>query len=210
MQPKYVVFDTETTGLFKYKDPVSGAPIPADDPSQPRMASYAAILTDESGREIERYKYFVKPNGWSIDGTYAADVNGLTDKFLNENGVPIATVLDHWAALILQGLIVTAFNAQFDCKMMRPELRRAGRDDLFDQTKNICLMRSLAPYKNEGLRINRGMVKLAVACEFFGIVNANAHDAMADAEAARAILEKLISDRRLLEPKVHLAKVAAS
>ena len=37
MQPKIVVFDMETTGLFQFKDKITGAPIPADDPSQPRM-----------------------------------------------------------------------------------------------------------------------------------------------------------------------------
>lgn len=206
MQPKFVVFDTETTGLFQFKDKVTGAPIPADDPSQPRLASFAAILADERGIEIERVKYFVKPDGWTINGTYAAKVNGLSDEFLNENGVPVAEVLNYWASLIDRGLIAAAFNAQFDCKMMRAELRRAGRDDLFEQTKNTCLMRALAPYKDEGLCIMRGMVKLSEACSYFGIINENAHDAMADAEAARCILERLVADRRLPEPKVHLAK----
>ena len=206
---KFAVFDTETTGLFQFKDQTTGEPIPADAPGQPRMASFAAILTDERGVEIERTKFFVKPDGWTINDTYAAEVNGLTDEFLNANGVPVAEVLDYWAKLIERGLIAAAFNAQFDCKMMRAELRRAGRDDLFEKTKNVCLMRALAPYKREGLCIMRGMVKLSEACSYFGIINENAHDAMADAEAARGILERLIADRRLPEPKVHLAKARA-
>ena len=89
---------------------------------------------------------------------------------------------------------------------MRAELRHAGRDDLFEQTRNTCLMRALDPYKNEGLCIMRGFVKLAVACEYFGIVNDDAHDAMADAEAALAILQILIAADRVIEPKVHYAK----
>lgn len=209
-QATYVVFDTETTGLFLFKDKETGEPVPADDPRQPRMASFAAILADESGREISRTKYFVKPDGWSIDGTQAAEVNGLTDEFLAENGVPVSDVLDIWEGYVRDGLIVAAFNAQFDCKMMRAELRRAGRDDLFEQTKNTCLMRGLAPYKNEGLCIVRGMVKLSEACAHFGIENEDAHDAMSDAQAALCILQRLIADGRVIEPKVHYAKKSAA
>jgi len=203
---KYAVFDTETTGLFLFRDKETGEPVPADDPRQPRMASFAVILADELGNEISREKHFIEPDGWSIDGTKAAEVNGLTDAFLIEKGVPVSVVLDLWESFIESGLIVAAFNAQFDCKMMRAELRRAGRDDLFEQTKNTCLMRGLAPYKDEGLCIVRGYVKLSEACEYFGIINEDAHDAMADAEAALGVLQRLIAADRVIEPKVHYAK----
>lgn len=207
---KYVVFDTETTGLFLFKDKETGEPVPADDPRQPRLASFAAILADENGDEITRVKRFVKPEGWSIDGTKASEVNGLTDAFLNEVGAPVSEVLDLWEAYVRHGYIAAAFNAQFDCKMMRAELRRAGRDDLFEQTANTCLMRGLAPYKDEGLCIVRGHVKLAEACEYFGLVQADAHDAMSDAVDALAILKRLIADGRVIEPKVHYARQPAA
>ena len=206
----YAVFDTETTGLFIFRDKVTGASVPADDPRQPRMASFAVILADAEGKEISREKHFIKPDGWSIDGTKAGEVNGLTDEFLNENGVPVSDVLDLWEGFIQQGLIVAAFNAQFDCKMMRAELRRAGRDDLFEQTRNTCVMRGLAPFKDDGLDVKRGMVSLEKACAHFDIVNENAHDAMADAEAALCILQKLIETDRVIAPKVHYAKEPAN
>ncbi len=207
---KFVVFDTETTGLFLFRDKDTGEPVPADDPRQPRMASFAFILTDETGSEISRGKHFVKPDGWSIDGTKAGEVNGLTDEFLTENGDPVSVVLDLWEGFVEQGLIAAAFNSQFDCKMMRAELRRAGRDQLFEQTRNTCVMRALSAYKDEGLAVKRGMVSLANACEFFEITNENAHDAMSDAEAALGILKRLIVDGRVQEPKVHYAKGSAS
>lgn len=205
--PTYVVFDTETTGLFSFKDE-QGNPIPADADGQPRLASFAAIITDAEGNEISREKRYVKPDGWSIDGTEASKVNGLTDAFLNENGVPVAEVLDMWEAFIDGGLIAVAHNAQFDAKMMRAELRRAGRDDLFEQTAQTCTMRSCAKgYKDTSMQIKRGQyVKLEDACAFFGIKLENAHDAMADAEAAAEILKRLIADGTLIDPKVHYAK----
>jgi DNA polymerase-3 subunit epsilon len=216
-QPVYVVFDTETTGLFQFKDKATGEPIPADAPGQPRMASCAFIECDITGAPIAEKKFFVAPQGWTMaefdaiaiaDGkTPASEINGLTDEFLNEHGQAVAVVLDQWNAYVDAGMAFCAFNAQFDQKMMRAELRRAGLPDRFEETRNSCLMRSLAPYGKEGLMIQRGLVKLAVACVHFGIVNDEAHDAMGDARAAQKLLEILLRDGRLIEPKVHYAAV---
>ena len=210
---KYVVFDTETTGIFNFRLE-DGSPAPADGPGQPRLASAAFIITDEFGIEISREKHFVKPDGWSMpqglldNGKPSAGmVNGLTDEFLAENGVAVTTVLDLWESYVAAGLMPAAFNAQFDSKMMRAELRRAGRDDLFEQTRQTCVMRALKAYKDQGLVLKNGQfVKLSAACEFFGIALENAHDAMSDTEAARAILEILIRDGNVIEPKVHYAQ----
>ena len=211
----FAVFDTETTGLFQFRDRRTNQPVPADAPGQPRMASFAVIFADQLGRAISSEKIFVRPEGWTMaefdeialraGKKPASEVNGLTDEFLHQHGRPVAEVLDLWNAAVDRGLALTAFNAQFDCKMMRAELRRANRPDRFEETRNICVMRALEPYNQRGLCISRGFVKLAVACDFFGIVNENAHDAMADAEAARAILEILIRDRLLPEARVHYA-----
>ena len=225
--PTYVVFDTETTGLFQFRDKETGEPVPADHPSQPRLASAAFIICDQHGHPISTEKRYVKPEGWTmaeaVERQYqewlagpqkkpfvsASDVNGLTDEFLQENGVPVADVLDLWEGYIKSGLIAAAHNSQFDSKMMRAELRRAGRDDMFEQTPQTCTMRSCKPYKDAGMPIKRGQyVKLEEACAFFGIELVNAHDAMADAEACRAIMVHLIRDGNLIEPKVHYAKPA--
>ncbi len=211
---KYVVFDTETTGIFLYRLG-DGSPAPADGQGQPRLASFAAIITDADGNEMSREKHYIRPDGWSMpqgelpSGKPAAGkINGLTDEFLTENGVDVEYVLDLWEGYIARGLIPAAFNAQFDAKMMRAELRRAGRDDLFEQTKQTCIMRAMKPYKEQGMVLNRGYVKLSVACDFFGIVNDNPHDAMADTEATVELLKILIRDGNVIPPKVHYAKKA--
>lgn len=198
MDPKFLILDTETTGLFDFK-------LPADDPSQPRLAAAAFILADETGAEIKAVKHYVKPDGWEMPAEAFA-INGLSTEFLDANGVPVLTVLDEYEAHIKGGLIVIGFNAQFDCKMMRAEFRRAGRPDLFEETPNICVMRSLHPYGQEGLPIVRGFVKLREACAYFGIEQAAAHDALDDARAARRILARLIADGRMPEAKVHYAR----
>lgn len=195
----YVVFDTETTGLFDFK-------LPADAEGQPRLASVAFILADAEGNEIDAISHCVQPDGWSMPAEAQA-VNGLTDEHLAENGIPVKRILDIYEDFIERGLIFVAFNAQFDMKVLRAEMRRAGRNDRFDQTRNSCAMRSCKPYQDAGLAMRRGQyVKLEEACAFFGIENPEAHNALHDARAALGILQRLLADGNLQEPKVHYAK----
>lgn len=211
----FAVFDTETTGLFLFREGRNGPPVPADDPRQPRMASFAVIFADAAGQELSRHKAYVRPEGWTVADhdartiaqgkRPASEVNGLTDAILNERGVPVAEILDLWNRVIDRGLTIAAFNAQFDCKMMRAELRRAGLPDRFEETRNVCVMKALDPYGAQGLCIQRGCVKLAEACAFFGIDNLDAHDALSDAKAAQELLALLIRDGRLPEARVHYA-----
>lgn len=211
---KFLAFDTETSGLH-LRAARGEPPIPADHPHQPRVLSFGGIVCDELGREISRQKFYIKPEGFTVAeftersraaGQKAAvDINGLTDEKLNDLGVPVSDVLDYYSGAIERGLIVSAFNAQFDTKMMRGELRRAGRDDLFEQTANICTMKALQPYAAEGLCIMRGFVKLQEAAEFFGFELDN-HEVMSDTIAVQKLLEILIRDNRLPDPGILRAK----
>ncbi len=201
---KIVVIDTETTGIFDFKQP-------ADGPRQPRMAQFAGLKLDTGWPDqVERFSAYVRPDGWTMPAEAAA-VNGLTTEMLIEQGRPVADVLDWYAAAVEAGYIVVAYNAQFDLKVMRAELRRAGRDDMFERTPNICVMRPMTeicriPSPRGGFK----WPKLEQACAHLGITNANAHDALGDAEAALAVFFALASMSRLPEPAVHFAKQATA
>ena len=204
--PKYCIFDTETTGLFLFKDPDTGAPIPADDPRQPRLAHLNMILVNEVLEEEDEIDLFVKPDGWEMPAEAGA-VNGLTTQGLLEAGTPIAAVLDAYVDIVQRGYVMVAFNAQYDCKMMRGELRRAGRPDLFDQTPNICAMRASMALgvKKEGG--GRGFPKLTDCAAHLGIEFNDAHTASGDTRATLALFRHLHALGALPEAKVHLAKV---
>lgn len=212
-QPTFLVFDTETTGLPP-RAPKGAPPIPADDPRQPRMASFASILCDETGAVLDRRSVLIRPNGWTMaqfDATARAEgktpasaINGLTDERLNAEGVPVIEVLAPYSQAILAGLIPVAFNSQFDVKIMRGELRRAGMPDLFGETRHICMMGAQDAYTGDGICMSRpGFIKLADACAFHGIVQGEAHEAGSDAEDCRQLLAIAIRDGRLPAPKVN-------
>lgn len=194
----FLIIDTETSGLFNFKDP-------ADAPGQPRMASFAGLAVNDPDDEPEVFERYIRPDGWQMDPKAGA-VNGLTDEFLAANGVPVAEVLDEYVRRIEAGYVIVAFNAQFDLKMMRAELRRAGRDDLFERTPNICVMRPLTDVLQLPGRFGFKWPNLAEACAHYGITNAKAHDAVGDAWAALEVMRNLRRDGLLPEAKVHYSK----
>jgi DNA polymerase III epsilon subunit-like protein len=195
----FAPFDTETSGLPKYS-------LPADHPDQPHLASFAMILCDSEMLPVRTLEYLVKPDGWKME-PQATEANGLTDELLHDEGRPLAEVLDAYVAAIEQGYVVVAYNAQFDCKVMRGELRRAGRDDLFERTKNVCAMRS-----TKGLTVPKangkgGFPALSDTYRFlFKEEMPGAHGAYADAVACLRVFKELTRLGLALPPAIHYAK----
>ena len=201
---KLCVIDTETTGLFDFKRP-------ADDIGQPRMAQLGMIFLDHIDDEPRKHGLYIKPDGWEMSAEAGA-VNGLTTQYLAEHGVPVTEALDIYTETVEADYVIVAFNAQFDTKVLRAELRRANRPDLFEKTRNICVMRPLTDIlriPHPRFRTGFKFPNLAEACAHVGIQNARAHDAMGDAEAALGILRWLHATGHLPEPAVHFAKERA-
>jgi len=203
---KYLVFDVETTGLFDFKKP-------ADHPEQPRLAHFNIILANKYGSKLAQYDFMIKPDEtWTQknfdDLESPSNPNHLTRQFLEDHGKPLSEALELYTKCIQDGLIATAYNAQFDLKMMRSELRKAGQNDLFEITKNACLMRPMTPICRIP-NVNRGgfkFPKLHEALDHIGYKLENAHSADADTEGARVVLEWLIENELMPEAKVHYAK----
>lgn len=182
---RYIVFDTETSGLFDFKRP-------AEAPGQPRLAS-AAFLFLDSSLEIEKeYHVFVRPEGWKMS-IGATQVNGITQDMLVTHGVSIMNVLRAWNALLDQGVIFVAHNSSFDLKVMRGELRRAGLPDRFDETEAFCTMKASTPLCHlPGARGFKWPKLIEAYQYFFNETFENAHEALADAKACAKIFKRLV------------------
>ena len=197
---KYAIIDTETSGLFDFSKP-------ADAEGQPRLASLAIVVLDEQLALVSEHEFLVKPDGWTMNPE-ASKVNGLTDEYLRDLGRPISEVLDAYVSLVNAGHVIAAYNAQFDTKVVRGELRRAGRPDMFESTPNVCLMRACTDVVRIPAKNGRGFKfpKLSEACAFFQIDQPAAHSALGDAKSATTLLRALIRHGITLEPAVHYAK----
>lgn len=189
-----IVVDVETNGLMDFKRS-------ADAEGQPRLAHFAMVLIDAEGNVEGENNFFITPDGWSMTPETTA-INGLTDEFLHMHGVPVKIALDCYTAAINEGRFVICHGAQFDLKIMRSELRRAGMDDLFERTPNVCTMR-----KANGIILKadgkKGWPSLNRCREVLGISTEGAHGAVKDAMDALAVYRHLRAQGVNLEPEVH-------
>jgi hypothetical protein len=113
---KYIVIDTEGTGLFRARNTLpDGRKVVArsHEPGQPRMAEYAHVLLDEDFELEDTYQQYVLPVGWrhgvlTPDGwrdgepmlempPEAYEKNKLSMDFLRANGLPISQALFRYA-----------------------------------------------------------------------------------------------------------------
>jgi DNA polymerase-3 subunit epsilon len=196
----YAVIDTETSGLFNFA-------LPADAEGQPRLAHLAMIFVDANLQEESIVDLLVKPDGWTMPPEVAA-INHLPNELLLEKGLPIAHVLQAYTDAVDCGRIIVAHNAQYDTKIMRGELRRAGMDDRFERTPNICTMRALTNIckipKANGKSYK--FPKLSEAMAAFGIKQDGAHTAGGDARSALELFRVLKESGRCPEPSINFAK----
>jgi DNA polymerase III subunit epsilon len=191
---KYVVADTETSGLFDYSKP-------ADADGQPRMAQLALCVLRED-LSIERHASFlIKPDGWVMNEE-TAKIHGLTQERLEAEGEDISQALGLYNALLDEGYIVIGYNVSFDLKMMRAELRRAGLPDRFESTSSIDCMRpmekvcKIAKANGKGLKLPK-LIEAYEHC--FGVTIEGAHDALQDARACAAIFRWMV-EKEIFSP----------
>ena len=97
---KWLVFDTETTGIWRKHDNVA-------------VCQVAAILFDGRGRELERYVSLVNP-GRSIPRE-ATEVHGITSRDV-KNAPTANEVARALKALFKKASFVVAHNASFDAR----------------------------------------------------------------------------------------------
>lgn len=198
---KYLIIDTETSGLFDFSKR-------ADEEGQPRLAHLAMIRASEDLSETETVDVLVKPDGWTMSDE-VAKIHGLTTEYLTEHGVPISEAIDAYAKAIDEGLIVVTFNAQYDTKIMRGEMRRAEVDDRFEKTPNICVMRALVDVCKIPKKTGKGFKfpKLSEAMAHFDLANEKEHSATGDAKACLDLMRELVKLNKLPDAAVHYAKV---
>lgn len=202
----YLVIDTETTGLFNFKQP-------ADAPGQPRLGHVNMIRCDKDGNAIGSLDFIIDGADWT-EADFAAvehpdNPNDVTRAKMQAHGVPVRRALSAYVEAINNRDIVVAYNAQYDTKVMRAELRRAGMPDMFEGTPNICVMKPMTnicqiPHPRGWKSFK--WPNLAEALEHLGITLENAHSAGADTEGARQVMQYLIQNDRLPEPSVKYAK----
>ncbi len=181
----FLVIDTETTGLFDFARP-------ADGDGQPRLASVAMLFCDEQWKLEHEWFSLVRPDGWEMPAAAEA-INGLSTERLRREGVSVAVPLAIYAGAVGHGRTVVAYNVQYDLKIMRGALRRAGKLDLYGQTPSLCIMEAMTevcaiPSPRGGYK----WPKLVQAySHWFDRQHEGAHGALEDARACLRLAQEL-------------------
>lgn len=187
---KALVLDTETTGLHVR---IPGEVVAADDPRQPRMAGISMALFDADGAELKMFDTLIKPDGWTMpQGPHSAgEANGLTDEQLTAEGRPIADVLPIYNAMLDEADFIVAYNAPFDLKIIRGELRRGGLPDRYGEKPVFDVLptcRTLLKGKlPKGMRCTLKNAHL----HFIGEDFEGAHTSLADMRAAHRLFKHI-------------------
>jgi DNA polymerase III epsilon subunit-like protein len=184
---KVLVVDTETTGLPRKGDVYSK--------EQPWVIQLGAVLMDLAEDE---YEYTLNTLVNPPEGVYfdprAMEIHGLTEADIRRDGVDIVEVMAGLREVRRKAAVVSAYNLDFDERLIRSCSGRAHPDFKTDfvlgehnkGVSHICIMKQSitalgARYKLE--HVHRQVT---------GDLLLNAHDALADTEAAARIMKELL------------------
>lgn len=203
-QHKFLIFDTETTGLYQPS-------LPSKDPSQPRILSVAAILANDLGEEQERFYQIIRPDGWTIPEDSIA-IHGITMERAMDEGHPADEVLHQLYCMMGRARVRTGYNEPFDRRMVRIDTYRHGRGMLPEYghgaeliSDGVGLIDEQSDFWNydipdydvmklckDVMGVKKNFKLRDAYLYFFEREMPNAHSAIDDAHHTRELLEHLI------------------
>jgi len=182
MQNKKIYFDTETTGTHPVKNDI---------------IQIAGVI-EIDGQEKERFNFTCQPFSWENIDQEALDVHGMDEEKLKTFKKPGEVYQE--LKTIFTGhvnpydrddkFIVCGYNVKFDIDFLSEFFKKNGNNYLFSFFGTVKDPLPILNYLKSIGKIDSENLKLFQACEFFGIDIKNAHDALADIEATKAIIEK--------------------
>lgn len=214
----YVFFDTETSGLPNYN-------LELTDPSQPRILQFAALVADETGREVAAFKAAIKPEGWSVDERTSVNgkptafaIHGIGNDYLNKYGMSIRTALLMFRKFQDMSTLKVAHNYRFDGFLLKGEHQRIGMDPGADIEK-FCTMKAMTdimklPATAAMVASGRNWPKSPNLGEAYTFCTGQkldkAHDALADVRACKEVFFWILNNGLFKEqPRVKPQPVEA-
>ena len=197
MQTLALVFDTETTGLWQKRLPLTHA-------SQPRLVQLGCILADAHHTHAV-VSLIVRPDDFDVPEDAAA-IHGFRTEYARRVGVPLESALGLFQSLVNGADVLVCHNVEFDKNVLLRELSAVGLGNLFAGREFACTMKLATPVCKM-LPMRFGEYKwpsLKEAYQLaFGEELDGAHDAFKDAKATLRLWRWLQHNPRLFADRVH-------
>ena len=189
-----VFYDFETNG-FPYDD---GRPLS----QQPHIVQAAAILADDDGKIVDSFEAISRPIKWRISASSTA-VHGITYKYAKENGIQEEEVFDKIKKLMVRAEIRVGHNESFDRRileiaserfdggLLKKHLKEMPSICTMENSVNICKIPPTEKMKKAGYNNYKNPSLQEVYAKLFNENFSNAHNAMADVIACKAVFEEL-------------------
>lgn len=185
---KKFYFDTETTGL---------------DPIKNDIIQLAAII-EIDGQECDRFVIEMQPFSYDNISQEALDTHGMsietikTFQTCQEGYKKILSALDRYIDKYDKNdkFIVCGYNVRFDIDFLNQFFQKNGNDYLFSYFGAQQDPLPVFGYLKGNGQINPQNLKLVTMCQELGVSLENAHDAMADIDATKRLIEEL--NKRLI------------
>ena len=189
----YLFFDVETTGL-----PIDWKGAIHDVDNWPRIVQIAWIVSDTSGKILNKQSRIVCPSDWIIPPD-ASLVHGITTEIAEKEGQFIEIVMGEFMSDVKRTGTLVAHNMAFDRKVVGAELVRLGWEADFLLKPQFCTMEYSTVFCGiPGKWGNYKWPKLEELHEkLFGETFENAHDALADIEATHKCFFEMVK-RKLI------------
>jgi DNA polymerase-3 subunit epsilon len=184
-----LIFDTETTGMVKWKRP-------PEDSGQPDLIQLGMLLVEtDDWKARARHSVLVRLNdGVTIDPG-AQEAHGISEADCEQYGVASIVACSLFNQLCMQADVIVAHNMSFDQSIMLTALHRlGGKPSRMEGKRLICTKEeSTDVLKLPGKYDSYKWPTLAEAYRHFtGEEVIGAHDALVDTEACLAVFRGLV------------------
>lgn len=206
---KFLIFDTETTGLFHNKDKpklgIKKARNPIQHPEDyPRVFQLAFLLMNEEGEILEQFSEFITPDNWVIPNEPFWIEHGYSTEQCEQLGVPMAKALTSFVNALNKADYLVAHNLNYDRPVILSEIANYDipMPEDFSIPKLLCTMQCTIDYvkadhtqenieKYPFLKFSNKFPKLIELHEkLFSEGFDGAHDALVDVKATfRCLIE---------------------
>lgn len=186
-------FDTETTGLLKFKEH-------NDHPDQPYLVELYIVLDDENRKTVATYHTQVRPEEWEIPQE-ASNIHGISTDMAKQYGSNAKYVIKHACGLFAMAKTIVGHNSSFDKRVMQimgHKIKgRPAVDKVFAERDVACTMRSTTDLCKIASPRGFKWPKLAEAASILlGVELKDAHTAAADTLMCRDVYYWLIDNKK--------------